>query len=130
MKKTDSKILGITNSNEKSDYKYVGALLPPRTNNFITLYSLAMKINKSNLFKSLIDDWMNYIRNHENHNENTLMKEIAKRAKNSWLKHSKAHPKASYDIFRDSLTTELMNKGLSMNQVTTILNLVNGKTKK
>ena len=56
MRKTKKLILGV--STKKDQYKYVGTNLPPRTYNYLSLYITAYKIAKSNLFKKLIDDWM------------------------------------------------------------------------
>jgi len=127
MKKDNKPILGI--ASKKTDYKYVGVHIPPHIYNFITLYTLAMKIAKSNLFNTLIEDWIE-LKKQEGLTEENLINPIVVRINHQWKDKKKKNPKSDFNSFKDSLQGELMNKGLSMKQVSEILSLIYGKNEK
>lgn len=117
MKKGKKLILGTTT--KKDQYKYVGTNLPPRTYNYLTLYILAYKIAKSNLFKKLIDDWMEQ-NVQDGNTELELIHLIIERV-NYEYSQLPDKSKLNIDKFKKSIQLELMNKGLKLKQVTKIL---------
>ena len=117
MKKGKKLILGTTT--KKDQYKYVGTNLPPRTYNYLTLYILAYKIAKSNLFKELIDNWIKQ-KMQDGDTEYELIHMIIERINYEWSQSS-SKSKTAFDKFKKSIQSELMNKGLKLKQVSKIL---------
>lgn len=107
-------------SKTNDEHKYVGVMLSPHIYNYITLYSLANNMAKSNIFKQIIENWK--AESEENNmDSSSLISKIVIRVKEQWVKHRQAHPKASFEKFKSSIQSELMNKGLKIKQISKIL---------
>ena len=118
-------ILGIDST--RKDYKLLGVHLPLGVYKYLTLFTLARGISKSNLFKVLIEDWMKEQKSEGTDNE--LIQELVIRINNEWQERKKAHPRANFSDFKNKLRTELLGKGLERKQVVSILSQIkaNGK---
>jgi hypothetical protein len=114
-----SKKLILSTISKKEEYKYVGTNLPPHTFNYLSLYIIANKISKSNLFKELIDNWIKQ-KIKDGDTELKLIYFIIKRINYEWSQMSNKS-KSAFEKFKKSIQLELMNKGLKLKQINKIL---------
>jgi len=106
----------------RAGFKLVGISIPTEIHNYLSLFTLARGITKSDLFRVLIDDWMTNQKSEETDNE--LIQELAVRVNNEWQAKKKLHPRASLNEFKTSLEKELISKGMRTIQIISILNYI------
>lgn len=107
--------------NKRMDYRIVGASLPPQIHNYLNLYTLAKKTTKTIIIKELLTNWIRDQKKIES--EGSLIKELAQRLRLEW-KVRKANG-GSLSDFKLDVSNELMGKGLSEEQINSILQKLN-----
>lgn len=106
-------------SNQRDDYKLVGASLPLQVHSYLTLYCLAKGVSKTKIIKELVENWIaQQTVAHGTTAELVLC--IIKRAGVQW-KAKKASGKMSFKEFKESLQKELTEKGVSEPIIISIL---------
>lgn len=118
MRRSKTKYLRLESADQ--DHKYVGVKLPPHIYNFITLYSMAFNTSKSNIFKQIIEDWMDDLKENEV-DIYSLIDDVTTRINAKWIDHKRKHPRASFSRFKKAIEFELSNKGLRVKQIIRIL---------
>lgn len=104
---------------EKEGYKLVGAYLPPRMHNYMTLYALAKGSTKTELVQKLINDWLG--QQILNEPDKDLVALVVQRANVQWKVEKTVNKNITFSQFKDMLRDELLKKGLRENHVKTIL---------
>ena len=110
-------ILGM--DSKRKETKLVGAHLSPRVYGYLSLYSLAQGLSKSEIFNGLITTWMN-----EQKKETTdqrLIIEIAQRINARWLLNKSKLDSLSFVDFKKKVEQELIQKGINETYIKLIL---------
>lgn len=108
-------------SNQRDDYKLVGASLPLQVHSYLTLYCLAKGVSKTKIIKGLLENWIACQVTTHGTSPAELVLCIIKRAGVQW-KARKASGKMSFKEFKESLQAELTEKGVSEDVIASILN--------
>lgn len=99
--------------------RFVGILLNQSDNALLATYALAKEITKSQLIRQLITVWSDDQRRHNVEPE--LLNEIVSRLKSQWATEQSSSKPMSREQFTDAIQTELLTKGLSINNVKYII---------
>jgi hypothetical protein len=104
---------------EQEGYKLVGAYMPPRMHNYMTLYALAKGTTKVEVLKKLLNDWMGQQILEEP--DKDLVALVIQRVNVQWKVEKIANKDITFSQFKDMLKEELLKKGLRENHIKTIL---------
>ena len=120
--------MAILKTSKKERTKLVGIHVSPQVHNYLTLHALASGQSKASLLKAIIDRWLTYSKS----NEVDLIDSIITQIKLEWKIRRRVKPRSSFQEFKTQLQKELLWKGLTQEQVETILKSIvdNAKTKK
>lgn len=97
----------------------MGVHVPPRVYKYLTLYTLATGVTKTDVMMELLDNWIN--KQGSIQSEKELTTSLAERIQSQWLKVKQKKPRAQFGDFRRNIETELVKKGLEESQVHLIL---------
>jgi len=114
------KILGIR-KDRRVNFTHVGASLPSRVNNYLTLYSMAKKVTKSKLIGELLDDWI-----HKQEEMGAVIEQLLNEIKQDcllqWkLKKAKHGDRVSLLKYKKELSEDLTSKGVSEDTIYEII---------
>lgn len=101
--------------------------LPPPIFNYLALFTYAHSITKTSILKAIIEDWMGDTILEEPPDK--LIKRIGKRALDAWKEKKARHPGLSLFNFKKQLIHELEWKGVTPEQIKTILIIFNNGTR-
>ena len=105
--------------NKREEVKLLGALLPLRLDNYLSVYALAKHVTKTQIVKELLEAWM--IAKRVEEPDELLLQAIIERS-NQQCNIAKIHnPELALDAFKLQLQRELLNKGISKTYVQLIL---------
>jgi hypothetical protein len=110
-----------TRSDRKLNFTHVGASLPSRVDHYLTLYSLAKKTTKSKIIGKLLDAWIEEQVRKDNNTIYNLLQDITHRSSSKWKLRKAAHAGVSIIKYKNTLAEELISKGLSEEEVYTII---------
>jgi hypothetical protein len=106
-------------SNKRDEYKLVGAHFSPQVYQYITLYSLAKRTNKTGIVRKLIQDWM--ARQRLENSETKLVSEIINRAKQDWEVYQKLYPERTLSQYKEKLRSDLQIKRVNETYIKRII---------
>jgi hypothetical protein len=112
-------ILHKKSKRETDGYKLIGAYLPPRMHNYLTLYALAKETTKTKIIQKLIDDWVGQQILHEP--DRDLVALVIQRANIQWKVEKTVNKNITFSQFKELLREELLKKGLREVHIKTIL---------
>jgi hypothetical protein len=120
--------MAILRTSKKEQTRLVGIHVSPQVHNYLTLHALAGGESKASLLKHVIEEWIGYCKK----NEKDLIDSIIAQIKLEWKIRRRVKPRSSFQEFKSQLEKELLWKGLTQEQVETILKSIvdNAKTKK
>jgi len=96
---------------QREGYKLIGASLPSRIHNYLTLYTLARGTTKTKIIKELLQAWIKSVR--KSTTDDDLIKEIVAKANDRWQKEKnskKSHK--TFDQFCIDLQKELVARDM------------------
>lgn len=101
--------------------KFVGAMLPPQADTYLSLYSLHRKISKGAILREVIDKWME--QQQKEMNELQIIDSLIDRVEREWEVYRAVVGKerANWDKFRTELERELSNKGIQPDIIASIM---------
>jgi len=106
-------------SNRREGFKLVGARFSPQVYQYITLYSLAKRTNKTGIVRKLIQDWM--VRQRLENSETKLVSEIISRTKQDWEVYQKLYPERTLLQYKEKLRSDLQTKNVDENHIKRII---------
>lgn len=110
---------------KRSEYKLVGAQLPPQFHNYLTLYSLAKDISKITILRHILEDWMHIKPNPLKYEEESaLIQGIVNRIKVYWKIEHTNSPDLTMEAFMSQTSAWLKKKDINENHVRIIINCV------
>lgn len=109
--------MSLLKPNKKKENHIGGYPFPPIVNAYLTLYSLAFKISKTEIIRRAVNEWVDKTK--QKSNDNSLLNMIIDNAKKQWI-IQKTH-NITITQFKELLKTELSEKGISSNYIRIIL---------
>lgn len=106
-------------TNKRMNYRLLGVNLPPDIHSYLTLWCSAKGYKKAEKFLELIMEFMEEQKKHETDEE--LLKQIAHRAQIQWKFMLNKRPQYKFEIFKIELEQELLDKGISPEYVTEVI---------
>lgn len=104
-------------SKKKTDEdRMVGVYIDPQIHSYLSLFTLAKGINKSNLMRSLIASW--YERECKDNPPRELVRVLLKKAQEKWDKDKN---RLGFSDFIWQLEKELLSKGVTREHIAIIL---------
>jgi len=107
----------------REGYKLVGASLPLRFHSYLTLYSIAKDVSKSDIIKQILEGWIDskplkimYV------DERILIQCIVDKVVIQWSIEKSKDAELTISIFMDQLRMEFEDKGIKTNYTRIILN--------
>lgn len=119
-------ILKIQNKGTPEPRQLAGAYLPRQVNSYLSLYALSEEITKSTVIRREIEAW--YKRVNKIFPREDLIKPIIYKIKKHW--ESGKSPHSCLAEFQGELKSQLVQKGISENDIKTILTAFSGKYEK
>lgn len=104
---------------EREGYKLLGISVPDRVHNYLTFYSMAKGVNKSEVVKKLVYDWVNQQK--EKTPDNMLIQDIVRRINIRWKAEKTSQNPITFFTFKDMAKEELLEKGMNETYVNLIL---------
>ncbi len=111
-------IFSIKSSKKLKEDKMVGAYIDSDINSYLVLYTIAKRINKSNLLRNLITNWYDQEKGKEPPDK--LIRELISTAQEEWYRIKPSAIK-SFSKFKTDLWAELRSRGLCAEYVSKIV---------
>lgn len=108
----------LKSDSKRKDYVHVGAYVPRRVHNYLTLYSLAKDTTKARIIKEIIEGWISG--NKPKHSETSLAEELIQRLNMRW-KIDKSQGILNFADYKGVVELELKEKGIEKVYATYIL---------
>lgn len=116
---------------------FIGTYVSDKYAQYLSLFCVAKSISKTQIVRTLFENWFNANANSESKCENKLFTDIAKKAINQYYenkaKTNVSAKKYSFENFINVVEVELMQKGISNDNIAnivTIIKALNEKNKK
>lgn len=122
MRKTESDMGLLPKKTKRENYRLVGASMPPQVHIYLTLYTLAKEIGKTDVIAQLLEAWTEERRKEES--EDILIKELVGRIQRKWFELKKEKTSMTFDDYKIKMTQELVSKGLPDDYIVTVLNKI------
>ena len=111
-------VLGL--QNEQKDTKLIGMFVHLDIHHYLTVYSIAKGMSKARILKDMLNVWISEQK--EKGDEEQLFREIAQRAMNRWRINKTRGDETSLSSFKESVSTELKDKGFLPREIKRVLN--------
>lgn len=105
---------------DRDNYKLVGASLPPRVHNYLSVYCAAKGKSKSRIIKDLLETWMT--KELLQYPPSRLIKEIITKLNADWKWNQVFTKTITFEQFIENTCKELTYKGLQKSEITHIIN--------
>jgi len=109
----------LAKTTKRVGYRLVGAQLPLRVHSYISLYTLAKDIGKSDIFIDLLSNWVSEQK--EKDSDEVLIREVIKKIQDLWERYQIKKPKSTILIFKSEVREELVKRGIVPNYIDKIL---------
>jgi (p)ppGpp synthase/HD superfamily hydrolase len=106
-------------SSKREGYTFVGAHFPPQIFQYLTLYTLARRTQKTRIIRKLIEDW--FIKQRLESSETKLIIDIISRSKQEWDVYRKLYPDRTISQYKEKIRGELQEKGVNENYIKRII---------
>jgi len=111
---------------KRSGYKLLGASLPPWFHNYVSLYSMAKEITKSEIITVPLEKWIT--ESYKKEPIDILICAIISNINKKWkVKYHGDFTKSNFDKFKKDVELELNSKGINKEYVIMILKGVKWK---
>lgn len=105
-------------NSKRQGFKLLGALLPPWFHHYVSLYSIAKGVTKTEIIKSPLEKWIT--ENYKIEPISKLVNLISNKVKCQW-QEKKCHTENALVDFKLEIETELETKGVPKNYILQIL---------
>ena len=104
---------------KRKETRLVGTHLSLRVHGYISLYSIARGVSKSEIFNDLITTWM--VEQKKEVTDNDLIIEIGQKVNNRWTLNKTKLDALSFVDFKKKVEQELIQKGINETYIKLIL---------
>lgn len=96
--------------------KHVGAKLPRRVYDNISLYALAYGVTKTNIIKHILINWCK-----RNYSEDYLINKLKQNIQHHWQSEKSKNPNLNFENFKIEIKKYLISKGILLKVTEQIL---------
>jgi hypothetical protein len=104
---------------KRSPSKFMGAFLPPSSNSYFALYTLAKGVSKSEFVRGLFEEWIN--RQSVTDDVDKLISEIVTKIKSEFADEKLINSALTLNEYKTRVCIELKTRGLEIEFINKIL---------
>jgi DNA-directed RNA polymerase beta' subunit len=108
--------LKVSNGANVIEGKHVGAKLPRRVHDNISLYALAHGVTKTNIIKHILINWCK-----RNYSESYLINKLKQNIQHHWQSERSKNPNLNLEDFKNEIEKYLISKGILSKVIEQIL---------